>query len=121
MSFAPPNSLWDLSLPPSLPSLADDEFIALLQKQFGESNEPQNQYHDENPDIRDASPAERQVSPTRSDDSRSSPGAFTRSISRQGPDTTHLVPFGEAFVEDHPLKRKTSLVSDEVHDSFSTS
>ena len=29
------NAVWDLSLPQSLPSLADDEFIALLQKQFG--------------------------------------------------------------------------------------
>ncbi|KAH8120736.1 hypothetical protein DFH11DRAFT_1500160 [Phellopilus nigrolimitatus] len=32
------SALWDLSLPPSLPSLADDEFIALLQKQFGANN-----------------------------------------------------------------------------------
>lgn len=33
-SFNQPG-LWDLSLPPSLPALADDDFIALLQKQFG--------------------------------------------------------------------------------------
>ncbi|KAL5534722.1 hypothetical protein ACEPAG_1186 [Sanghuangporus baumii] len=35
LSAAP---LWDLSLPPSLPALADEEFIALLQKQFGVNN-----------------------------------------------------------------------------------
>lgn len=34
-SFNDTNAVWDLSLPQSLPSLADDEFIALLQKQFG--------------------------------------------------------------------------------------
>ncbi|KAI5119792.1 hypothetical protein M0805_006590 [Coniferiporia weirii] len=32
------SALWDLALPPSLPALADDEFIALLQKQFGVNN-----------------------------------------------------------------------------------
>lgn len=33
------NPLWsDIALPPSLPALADDEFIALLQKQFGANN-----------------------------------------------------------------------------------
>ena len=39
MAFNNASSLWDLSLPPSLPSLADDEFVALLQKQFGASND----------------------------------------------------------------------------------
>ncbi|THH12169.1 hypothetical protein EW145_g176 [Phellinidium pouzarii] len=32
------STLWDISLPPSLPALADDDFIALLQKQFGANN-----------------------------------------------------------------------------------
>jgi len=39
MAFNTASSLWDLSLPPSLPSLADDEFVALLQKQFGAGND----------------------------------------------------------------------------------
>lgn len=37
--FNDASSLWDLSLTPSLPALADDEFIALLQKQFGVGND----------------------------------------------------------------------------------
>ncbi|TDL15847.1 hypothetical protein BD410DRAFT_84105 [Rickenella mellea] len=39
-SFSNPDALWDLSLPPSLPALADDDFITLLQKQFGVNNLP---------------------------------------------------------------------------------
>ena len=39
-SFSSPTGPWDLSLPPTLPALADDEFIALLQKQFGVAVDP---------------------------------------------------------------------------------
>lgn len=34
-TFNDTNAVWDLPLSQSLPSIADDEFIALLQKQFG--------------------------------------------------------------------------------------
>lgn len=86
------NPLWDLSLPPSLPALADDDFIALLQKQFGVNNGFPGLDTDKdavspatniNPQSLTRLPIPRPVESPPSDDSSPSPNEATTSRSRR--------------------------------------
>ena len=111
MTSFPSNALWDLSLPPTLPALGDDEFIALLQKQFGVPTDilkdhpngsgivnPQNLTRYSlpsaiTPPSEDSSPSPDTTDTVRS--RRHSSGHHTRSVSREHDD-------------DPALKRKAS-------------
>lgn len=116
MSFDNNDSLWDLSLPPSLPSLADDDFIALLQKQFGVNNDNAARQTRKLPDGNNVDPQvltrfpAPDVSPPLSDDSPSPPSARDMSRSRRESGVYHDSPTADnqSNDEDHALKRKAS-------------
>ncbi|KAL5535060.1 YAP1 [Sanghuangporus sanghuang] len=113
LSAAP---LWDLSLPPSLPALADEEFIALLQKQFGVNNggfpataldddkEVQPPATNINPQNLTRIPIPRPADSPSSDDSSPSPNEPGTSRSRR---QSGVFDMGNETPDDDPtLKRK---------------
>ena len=71
-----PNGIWDLSIPPQLPSFGDDDFILLLQKQFGVQSD------NVNPKALTSFPIPGPTPPL-SDDSPSPPSARDTSRSRR--------------------------------------
>ena len=108
------DTLWDMALPPSLPSLADDDFLALLQKQFDANNDNANKQPAANvPQTTNIDPSAlrsfpHEASPPLSDDSPSPPSARDMSRSRRESGA-----FGEAntsqqqnATDDDNLKRK---------------
>ncbi|PAV21726.1 bzip transcription factor [Pyrrhoderma noxium] len=115
------NSLWDLSLPPSLPALADDDFIALLQKQFGgnipglEANKQSSQAANINPQNLSRVPIPKPVESPPSDDSPSPPSATDATSSRSRRQSGVNFEVGSSSFsndlgdeEDSTLKRKAS-------------
>lgn len=118
------SSLWDYPLPPSLPALADEDFITLLQKQFGANNGFSDVDNDKlkddtqpptaniNPQSLTRLPIPKPVESPPSDDSSPSPNEASSSKSRRqssifdldGP--THMSE--EAGDDDPTLKRKAS-------------
>ncbi|EJD04473.1 uncharacterized protein FOMMEDRAFT_140417 [Fomitiporia mediterranea MF3/22] len=106
--------LWDLSLPPSLPALADEEFIALLQKQFGANNGLSRIDDDKeapppttniNPQNLTRLPIPRPVDSPPSDDSSPSPNEANVSRSRRESGVFDLDD-ADGADEDPSLKRK---------------
>ncbi len=121
MAFNTASSLWDLSLPPSLPSLADDEFVALLQKQFGAGNDgaihvtdkqPPNGFSANiNPQQLSRFPSAHDTSSPLSDDEEDSPSpssanGHTRSRKQSG--TTRERRRSGDVEDEHAPKRKAS-------------
>ncbi|KLO06312.1 hypothetical protein SCHPADRAFT_1002416 [Schizopora paradoxa] len=116
------SALWDLSLPPSLPSLADDEFVALLQKQFGASNDgavpvtdkqPPNGFNANiNPQQLSRFPSAHDTSSPLSDDededSPSPPSASVNSRSRKQSGSMRERQRSIDEDDDHAPKRKAS-------------
>lgn len=113
-------SLWDLSLPPSLPALADDDFIALLQKQFGgnipglDANKQTPQTANINPQNLSRVPIPKPIETPPSDDSPSPPSATDAPSSRSrrqsgvNIDQDSGMPSDLGDEDDLTLKRKAS-------------
>ncbi|KAF8139783.1 hypothetical protein EV363DRAFT_1497757 [Boletus edulis] len=93
MNYSTMNSLWDISQGPShFSQLPDDDFLALLQKQFATTDSPD---HSVNAQDQRQSPS--------SDDSSPSPPSNTDAASRR-----HSVNARSNDTDDAPLKRKAS-------------
>ncbi|KAG6371509.1 hypothetical protein JVT61DRAFT_9213 [Boletus reticuloceps] len=93
MNYSTMNSLWDISQAPShFSQLPDDDFLALLQKQFATTDSPD---HSVNTQDQRQSPS--------SDDSSPSPPSNTDAASRR-----HSVNARSNDTDDAPLKRKAS-------------
>ena len=118
------NGVWDLSIPPQLPSFEDKEFISLLQKQFGVHSDistsaegPQSSKStvgNIDPQILNSYTAPGSTSPL-SDDSPSPPSARDTSRSRRQSDifSASNEPLSD---EESGLKRKASEeFSEEPH------
>ena len=120
-TFSNPDNLWDMSLPPSLPSLADDEFLALLQKQFDTNNDHLNKQQPVNiPQTTNIDPAslrtfphETSPSPPLSDDSPSPPSARDLSRSRRESGAFGDANSSQQAADDDNLKRKADEEEDD--------
>lgn len=98
MNYSSLNSLWDISQAPSqFSQLPDDDFLALLQKQFPPAD-PSDHSHSVDPQ----SVLDRRQSPP-SDDSSPSPPSITDATSRR--QSIHV---RTNDTDDAPLKRKAS-------------
>ena len=119
------SSLWDYPIPPSLPALADEDFITLLQKQFGANNgfaevdnfndkkdDAQPQTANINPQNLTRLPIPKPVESPPSDDSSPSPNEASSSRSRRESGIFDVEGFSRGSEEvgddDPTLKRKAS-------------